>query len=124
MRAEGFFCNLDILYGGLGIGKLLFDQNFFFPAVIFVQFLVTKALDLDWIRISIQPKMLDPDPDEMNADPQPWFEPLVFRTGTMRRHIPYSFFSIRILLNVTRKPLSGIESGCGLFCKIQQRIQT
>ncbi len=25
------------------------------------------------IRIGIQPKMLDPDPDEMNADPQPWF---------------------------------------------------
>jgi len=24
------------------------------------------------IRIGIQPKMLDPDPDEMNADPQPW----------------------------------------------------
>ncbi len=23
-----------------------------------------------WIRIGIQPKMLDPDPDEMNADPQ------------------------------------------------------
>jgi hypothetical protein len=31
--------------------------------------------------------MLDPDPDEMNADPQPWFEPLVFGTGTMRGHI-------------------------------------
>jgi hypothetical protein len=28
------------------------------------------------IRIGIQPKMLDPDPDpdEMNADPQPWQE--------------------------------------------------
>ncbi len=24
-----------------------------------------------WLRIGIQPKMLDPDPDEMNADPQP-----------------------------------------------------
>jgi hypothetical protein len=33
--------------------------------------LVIKALDPDWIRIGIQPKMLDPDPDEMNADPQP-----------------------------------------------------
>jgi hypothetical protein len=32
--------------------------------------LVIKALDPDWIRIGIQPKMLDPDPDEMNADPQ------------------------------------------------------
>jgi hypothetical protein len=47
----------------------------FFSAVIFFQFLVIKALDPDWIRIriGIQPKMLDPDPDEMNADPQPWF---------------------------------------------------
>jgi hypothetical protein len=24
------------------------------------------------IRIGIQTKMLDPDPDQMNADPQPW----------------------------------------------------
>ncbi len=31
-------------------------------------------MDPDWIRIRIgvHPKMLDPDPDEMNADPQPW----------------------------------------------------
>ncbi len=57
MRAEGFFCNLDILYGGLGISKL--------------QFLIIKALDPDWIRIGVHPKMLDPDPEEMNADPQP-----------------------------------------------------
>ncbi len=52
----------------------------FFFAVLFFQFLVIKALDPDpyWIRIriGIQPKMLDPDPDpnEMNADPQPCFE--------------------------------------------------
>ncbi len=76
MRAEGFFCNLDVLYEGLGIGKLYFlIQKIFLKisAVIFLQFLVIKALDQDpyWIRIGIQPKMLDPDPDEMNADPQP-----------------------------------------------------
>jgi hypothetical protein len=49
----------------------------YFLAVIFFHFLVIKALDPDmdpdpywiWIRIGIQPKMLDPDPDEMNADP-------------------------------------------------------
>ncbi len=30
LRAEGFFCNLDVLYGGLGIGKLyLFIQRKF-----------------------------------------------------------------------------------------------
>jgi hypothetical protein len=47
----------------------------FFSAVIFFQFLAIKSLNPDWIRIGIQPKMLDPDPepDEMNADPQPWF---------------------------------------------------
>jgi hypothetical protein len=35
--------------------------------------LVIKALDPYWIRIRIgnQPKVLDPDLDEMNADPQP-----------------------------------------------------
>jgi hypothetical protein len=79
LRAEGFFCNLAILYGGLGIGKLQFliKKNFYFLlAVIFFQFLVIKALDPDWIRIGVQPNMLDPDPDpdEMNAYPQPWFE--------------------------------------------------
>jgi hypothetical protein len=72
LRAEGFFCNLDILYGGLGIGKLQFliEKNLiFFSAVIFFQFLVIKALDPDWIRIRIririglQPQPLDPDPD-------------------------------------------------------------
>ncbi len=42
--------------------------------------MVIKALDPDWIRIrigihyGIQPKMLDPDPDEMNAEPQPCLE--------------------------------------------------
>ncbi len=75
MRAEGFFSNLDVLYGGLGIGKLWFLTKkffFFFSCNFFLQFLVIKP----WIRIGIQPKMLDldpdPDPDEMNADPQPW----------------------------------------------------
>jgi hypothetical protein len=76
LRAEGFFCNLDILYGGLGIGKLQFlikKNLIFFSAVIFFQFLVIKALDPDWIRIRIgvHPKMLDPDPEKMNTDPQP-----------------------------------------------------
>ncbi len=72
LRAEGFFYNLDILYGGLGKGKLQFlikkKKN---SAVIFFQFLVIKALDPDWIRIrtGVHPKMLDPDPDEMNTDP-------------------------------------------------------
>jgi hypothetical protein len=43
----------------------------------FLQFLVIKP----WIRIGIQPKMLDldPDPDEMNADPQPKHFPSIRR---------------------------------------------
>ncbi len=82
-RAEGFFCNLDVLNGGLGIGKLQFLKKKkwnFFSAVNFFQFLVIKTpsgLDPDpdpnWIRIGIQPKMLDPDPYQMNTDPQPCF---------------------------------------------------
>jgi hypothetical protein len=30
--------------------------------------LVIKTLHPDWIRIGIQPKVLDPDPVQMNAD--------------------------------------------------------
>jgi hypothetical protein len=78
LRAECFFCNLDILYGGLGIGKLQFlikKKLNFFSAVIFFQFLVIKALDPDWIliRISLQPQTLDPDPEKMNTDPKHCF---------------------------------------------------
>jgi hypothetical protein len=51
LRAEGFFCNLDDLYGGLGIGKLSFlikkKFNFFSAVIFFLQFLVIKALDPD-----------------------------------------------------------------------------
>jgi hypothetical protein len=56
LRTEGFFYNLDILYGGLGIGKLQFliKKKFKkFSAVIFFKFLVIKALDPYWIRIRI-----------------------------------------------------------------------
>ncbi len=45
-------------------------MKFFFSCNFFCKLLVIKALDPDWYHI--QPKMLDPDPDEMNADPQPW----------------------------------------------------
>ncbi len=60
MRAEGFFCSLDVLYEGLGIDNLQFLIQ-----KILNFFLVIKALDPDWIRIGIQPKMLDLDPDKM-----------------------------------------------------------
>ncbi len=75
MRAKGFFCNLDVLYEGLGIGKLKVDPK----KIIFisdVNFLVMKTLDPDWIRIGIQPKMLDldPDPYQMKTDPKACFK--------------------------------------------------
>jgi hypothetical protein len=72
LRAEGFFYNLDILYGSLGIGKLQFlikkkKKNFscnFFS--IFGHESPGSGLDPDpdWIRVRIggHPKMLDPDP--------------------------------------------------------------
>ncbi len=52
MRAEGFFYNLDILYGSLGIGELQFliiKKNIkkFSAVIFFLQFLVIKALDPD-----------------------------------------------------------------------------
>jgi hypothetical protein len=68
LRSEGFLFSLDVLYGGLEIGKLQFliKKNInFFSAVIF---LYIFGLDPDWIRIGIQPKMLDPEPDQMNTD--------------------------------------------------------
>jgi hypothetical protein len=82
LRAEGFFCYLDVLCGGLGIGKLylvFYPKNNFFSAVIFSSSIFghsSPGSGLDWIgiRIGIKPKMLDPDPDEMNADPQPWLQ--------------------------------------------------
>ena len=49
--AGGFFCNLDILYGGLGIGKLQFlikkKFTFFFQLLFFFNFWPLKP----WIRI-------------------------------------------------------------------------
>ncbi len=47
LRAEGFSCSLDVLYGDLGIR---------------IQ-----------IQIGILPKMLDLNPDSMNQDPKHWF---------------------------------------------------
>jgi hypothetical protein len=63
LRAEGFFYRLDVLYGGLRMGKLQFlikkILNFFSAVNIFLIFDHKKP----WIRIGIQLKMLDPDPD-------------------------------------------------------------
>jgi len=58
----------------------------FFFSYNFFQFLVIKALDPDWIRIriGIQPKMLELDPDKMNADPKPWRRTLIELRSTQR----------------------------------------
>ncbi len=40
---EGFSCSMEVLYGGIWIRK--FDQKI--SAVFFLQFLVTKTVDLD-----------------------------------------------------------------------------
>ncbi len=80
MSAEGFSYTgcMDILFGGLGKSKLQLlikkDQIFFSTEIFFQFFLVIKTLVSDWIRIriSIQPKMLELDPDLMNPDPKHW----------------------------------------------------
>jgi hypothetical protein len=70
LRAEGFSCSLDAHCGGLGISKQQFLIKYFLAAH-FLQFLVIKT----WIRIriGIEPKMLDPDPESMNPDPKHYF---------------------------------------------------
>jgi hypothetical protein len=52
LRAEGFFYNLDVLYGGLGIGKLKFfipkNINFFKAANFSILIVKTLDPDPDW----------------------------------------------------------------------------
>ncbi len=52
----------------------IFDQQIFnfLSAVNFVNLFVIKIRDPDWIwiRIGIQPNMLDSDLDQMNTDPK------------------------------------------------------
>jgi hypothetical protein len=59
LRAEGFLYNLDIIYGGLGIGKL--------------QFLIIKKkiFSCNFFSNFWSYKALDPDPEKRNTDPQP-----------------------------------------------------
>ncbi len=56
LRAEGFSCSLDVLYGGLGIKLQFLIKNILktFSAVIFSSSIVViKILDPDWIQIRI-----------------------------------------------------------------------
>jgi hypothetical protein len=72
LRAEDLSCNLDVLYGHLGMSKMQFlikNEKYqkIFPAVsFFFSFWSSKP----WIRINIQPKLMDPDPGSMNPDPK------------------------------------------------------
>ncbi len=56
--------------------------------------MVIKALDPYWIRIRIglQHETLDPDPEKMNTDTQPWFIPdpgsEVFPPGSKLKKAP------------------------------------
>jgi hypothetical protein len=66
LRAGGFYCDLDILDGRLWIGKLYFLlQKISYKTFICELFSTFghKTQDLDWIRIGIQLKMLDLDPN-------------------------------------------------------------
>jgi hypothetical protein len=63
---------LDVLLGGLGLSKLQFfiNNDKYFSAVFFLQFLVIKTLDPDPKPDPELLEMLDPDPDLINLDPQ------------------------------------------------------
>jgi hypothetical protein len=123
LRSEGFFSNLNVLYGGLGIGKLWFliPNFFFFSSCNFFQFLVIKALVPDWIRIGIQPKMLDPDPDEMNADPQPYLEDHLLPGLQRREPVPHGVQpqaelltgeAHRMTVDVSASAAAWVQSSC------------
>ncbi len=58
VRAEGFSCSLDVLYGGLGISKL--------------PFLIKEELFKKIQLLCLVIKTLDPDPDSLERlDPDP-----------------------------------------------------
>ncbi len=75
--------------------------------------MVIKALDPDWIRIriGIQPKMLDPDPDEINADPQPW--PQLSRKHQIqgKRGTNRSILEKKIKEDIRRKKIKKQDNG-------------
>ncbi len=73
LRAEGFYCILDVLYGAVWISKLQFlIKKDIFSCCYFFQFLVIKTLDEDLDPDSLD--LLDPDPESMNPDPQQWLK--------------------------------------------------
>ncbi len=56
-------------------------------AVIFLlQFLVIKALDKGWIRIAFQPKMLVPNPYQINTEPKHYWKFMFFSFYIKKRY--------------------------------------
>ncbi len=104
MRAEGFFCSLDVPYGGLGISKLQFFilkkyiKNF---RCIFFKFLVIKTQDPEPDLLEMID--LDPDPDSMNPDIQHW-------QRLKEPKISYPALSVHQLMEVEGKWMLGWES--------------
>jgi hypothetical protein len=81
LRALGFSCVLDVLYGGQGISKLQFliknRCKECLAELFFLNFWI-KTLDPDWSR-SVSGSWLDPNPDspemlDPDPDPQHCFE--------------------------------------------------
>ncbi len=88
LRAEGFFCNLGVLYGGLGISKLQFlikKIKIKFPAINFSNFRSSNPGSGSGIRIrNPDPQLYKmPDPHWINADPKPCPK-LCFGVGIQR----------------------------------------
>jgi hypothetical protein len=99
LRAEDFFYNLDILYGGLGIKKLqflikkknkkIFSRNFF---SIFGHLSPESVLDLD------------PDPD-LDLDPDPFWPP-TSSSGSGSGSVKNEYGSTTLILTVLRETLT------------------
>jgi hypothetical protein len=80
--------------------------------------LVIKALDQNpdpyWIRIGIQPKMLDPDPDEINADPHSCLGPSTINLRIIRGHYAGSTGTFLYYCITIENQLTGYELTFGL----------
>ncbi len=69
LRAEGFSCSLDVLYGGLGISKLKFliqKFSYFFSTVNFFSSIFGHQI----VDPDIKPNVLVADPESMNPNPK------------------------------------------------------
>jgi hypothetical protein len=69
LRAEGFSCRLAVLYASLGISKLQFLIHKVSKKMFSCKFFSIFGHQKHWIRIGIQLKMLDPDPDRDSMNP-------------------------------------------------------